>query len=148
MVSGALLHGWAGDYVNNGCGSRLEKLNNALLKYAEQHNEQLPEANGIDSLLVKLKPYLETERLFYSTPILVCPKGGAYERVPKQYEWNSKFSGVKLQDIDLEQFTFDVELINCPYHEGMGSRTSYMLTEFIKEVKNKNTPKKTSTVNE
>ena len=143
MSTGALLHGWAGGYVTNECEDRLALLNFSLIKYAEAHNNQLPEANDINALLVKIKPFAEKDKYFSLTRALLCPKGSAFEKFPKQYEWNSKFSGVKLQDINLEELTFDVELISCPYHKNMGNKYSFELIDKIKEAIKRKSKQKT-----
>jgi len=131
IVTGALVHGWGGFYVHMGCERRLEILNVALLEYVEQHCGQLPVAGNMESLLKELKPYLDEDRIRRLDPILVCPEGKAYERNPKGYKWNSKFSGVRLRDIDPEQLSLNTAPISCPYHPKFGNRAVYELQNRI-----------------
>ncbi len=141
IVTGALVHGSAGGYyVHVGCERRLEILNSALAEYADQHNGQLPKANGIGSILQELKPYIDKEQIRYSIPIDVCPLGGAYEREPKHYEWNTNFSGITLRDVDPDKFFHEVVPFSCPYHQKMGSRAVFTLKERIFDSKYKRTP--------
>jgi len=146
LFTGALVHGWAGGYVHGGCERRLEALNSALVEFAEKHNGHLPTADGMDALLKELKPYLDESHIRYSTPVDVCPLGGAYEREPKHYQWNTNFSGVTLRDIDPDQFFQDVVPVSCPYHQNMGSRAASTLTERIFDARYRRTPTTESTV--
>lgn len=131
VVTGAWVHGWAGGYIHMGCERRLEILNTALLEYVDNHHGQLPAADGMESLLKELKPYLADERIRYLDPINVCPLGNAYERNPKAYEWNSLYSGVRLADIDLDKFYKNIIPISCPYHPNFGRLATFKLSDRI-----------------
>jgi len=140
LATGALVHGWAGGYVHNGCQRRLEILNSALVEYADKHDGQFPTADGIEFLLEELEPHLSQDVIRYSVPLEVCPLGGAYERQPKSYVWDASFSGARLQDVDPNRFFQEKAPISCPYHEHMGGRAAFTLTERIFDARDSKDP--------
>jgi hypothetical protein len=128
IVAGSWVHGWAGGYIHSGCRKRLNILNDALLAYAEKHDEKLPEANSLDSLLEKLDPFISSNYLFDSVPLCICPVEDAYRLSPRPYQWNSHFSGKKLEDIDLDNLHEEAPL-TCLYHG-----TGWIYPEFVMHI--------------
>lgn len=122
LTTGALVSGWGGGHVRMACDGRLEVLSSALLDYAAKHEGKLPTADGMNVLLNELQPFVSQERARHYASIDVCPLGGAYERDPKHYVWNTNFSGASLHDIDLDRFSDGVVPITCPYHVNWGGR--------------------------
>lgn len=122
LTTGALVSGWGGGHVRMACDGRLKVLGSALLDYAAKHEGKLPTADGMNVLLNELQPFVSQKRARYYTSIDVCPLGGAYERDPKHYVWNTNFSGASLHDIDLDRFSDGVVPITCPYHVNWGGR--------------------------
>jgi hypothetical protein len=139
IATGAFVHGLAGGYVYRACEERLEILNSALIEYGKKHNGQLPTVDSIKPLLKKLNHYMPQYHMSYYTPIDICPIGGAFEREPKHYLWNTNFSGVLLQDIDPEIFYEQKTPIYCPYHEQMPWREAeYIYEKHMHNIKNGN----------
>jgi hypothetical protein len=122
MISGAYVHGWAGGYVNMACAHKRNKLIEAVFRYAQEHEQRLPAAQDIDGLIQALQPFLEAERSWsWRFPPAICPFGGAFERNPRKYQWNSDFARRSLGDIDPDKL-MDEWLIACPYHQRKGSQ--------------------------
>ena len=118
LFSGAFVHGWTGGYVYNGCARRIDILTEALFRYAESHDRKWPEAGSFGELMEKLSPYISEERFPYKQfPLEICPVGGAYERDPKPYIWNSDFSGKSMFDFSCEDMIIDHYPIMCGYHK-------------------------------
>ncbi|TKJ38828.1 MAG: hypothetical protein CEE38_03765 [Planctomycetes bacterium B3_Pla] len=118
-------------------------LNSALVEYAKEHDGRFPSADQLESILKALEPYFSQDRIRYSVLVAVCPLGGAYERHPKRYEWDTSFSGVSMRDIDPDQFFQEKVPFSCPYHEQMGSRATFTLTEQIFNARYSKDPNKT-----
>ena len=120
VVRGAYLHGWAGGYVQMDCMRRLDELTAAVCDYADAHGGSLPTATGIDELIDVVQPYLKNGvQRFRSIPRAICPVGGAFERTPQKYRWDSKLSGRKLTELN-EGTLMDEGMISCPYHQRQG----------------------------
>jgi hypothetical protein len=131
IFSGALSHGWAGGYVNEGCRERLTAIERAVAEYAQNHKGTLPEASSIEELMPRIQPYLHTEQVRYLCPLTVCPLGAAYERNPKSYVWNRRFSGVGAASVPEYPDKETDFLLTCPYHW----RTALMANrDFIEEI--------------
>jgi len=141
----ALVHGWCGGYVSNGCSDNLTTIYIALYNYAHEHDDRLPEAEDFHQLLEKIEPYIDKERIrFDYFPIGVCTIGGAYERNPKYYIWNKSFNGMSLDELRTldpdEIFRNDLDTpIECPYQERSGIRALYGLFEYIEEQEKEDT---------
>lgn len=133
LSSEALVHGWAGGYVHNGCRDRIEILTEALIKYGKNNERKFPEAESFDELMEKLSPYIEYERLLYKNiPLDTCPLGWAYEKVPESYTWNKKFSDKSIADFSYEDISNDISPIKCIYHKGYSSSQAiFMLLEYM-----------------
>jgi len=109
-VTNGLTHGWAGSYSS--CGKRLIRMKEALGSYARDHNDRLPEARNMDELREKLDPYVG----FHSDIYFVCSEYGLRERHPRQFVWNTRFSGARLSEV--EKLEKPEPLIVCPYFSG------------------------------
>jgi hypothetical protein len=59
IISGALSHGWTGDYVVKACNEKKDILTEALLKYTTQNNGKLPTANSMQELRPQIILYLK-----------------------------------------------------------------------------------------
>ncbi|NLU19660.1 MAG: hypothetical protein GXW89_03055 [Phycisphaerae bacterium] len=120
LASGAYLHGWAGGYVHMECTRKLDCLTEAVCDYADAHGGTLPSPADIDDLIRMVQPYLKEEGSYVysarSVSLAICPLGGAFERAPQKYQWNAKFSGGQLVEIN-EDALLAEGLITCPYHK-------------------------------
>ncbi|MBN1491662.1 MAG: hypothetical protein JXA69_17245 [Phycisphaerae bacterium] len=130
---GALVHGWAGGYVHRGCEERIELLCGALIEYSKKHDGRFPSADSIESLLPQLQPYLPKDRIHDLLPIDICPLGGAFERHPKPYEWDTTFSGIHVRSLDSAMFRENRSPFVCPYHRRAGTWGTFVLKKYVWE---------------
>jgi hypothetical protein len=131
VASGALSHGWAGGYVHGACDARMEAIANALAAYAKSHDGKLPKAASIEELIPKIQPDLDTKHFLYHSPVTVCPLGAAYERRPRPYEWNRRYSDAPAVSVpELPEAESDF-LLRCPYHKRAGLRGHLEFTRMM-----------------
>lgn len=113
IQKGAITHGWCGAYVRMECSRRLENLDCHLTRYALAHDSRLPIATNIAQLMAELEPIIAEDVTRFSESPFTCPMGAAYERNPKPYTWNPRFSGMSLTDAQLPT---KENAFTCPYH--------------------------------
>jgi hypothetical protein len=116
LWTGALVHGWGGGYVLGECERRLTALNAAVLDYAKDHGDRLPDVEDLDALFAAVGDYLDEDAVRFAGPPDVCPLGRAYDRRPERYVWDRAAAGMKIRDAvarALEEHQFPV---SCPYH--------------------------------
>ncbi len=116
ICTGALTHGLSGGYVTMECSRRLENLDCCLTRYAIAHDDRLPTATTIQELMQKLQPFVVEDRNGFAGSIFTCPLGAAFEKDPKPYTWNSRFSGMSLEDAQSPAAS-DNDAFMCPYHD-------------------------------
>jgi hypothetical protein len=64
-----------------------------------------------------VQPHLKPSKTFFRNfPPDVCPVGGAFERNPDKYQWDSSLSGRRLDEVDEDSLLFEGP-ITCPYHK-------------------------------
>jgi hypothetical protein len=105
LCSGALSHGWPGNYTHDYCRTKLSRLGMEVLKYARAHR-RLPEAEWVSALL------REHDR--WGEPRGVCPVGRLRTRQPESYRWNAELSGTPLDEVG--RLTEPEILLSCPHH--------------------------------
>lgn len=112
IVSRALSHGWTGPYSHAECTIHLVILGDALLKYAHEHGNHLPEGKDIDVIIHNLSPYIEKE--YNENYIQYCSILSCYYRYPDPYKWNLDMSGIDLKK--LQSMSPLTPVITCPFH--------------------------------
>lgn len=131
LARGAYVHGWAGGYVHIDCMRRLGRLTDAVCDYVDAHGGMLPAANDIDELAQVVRPYLDpANSRFTPGSAAVCPVGGAFERDPRKYFWDSRFSGRRITELGEDTLTLN-GLISCPYHERHGADSVIRVMESL-----------------
>jgi hypothetical protein len=114
VAKGALTHGWAGGHVKIACNARISSFAIALNKYAHENDNRYPMVNTFDELISILSPYIERTHFPFRSPVGICPIGSALEQTPRQYIWNAKLAGKK---IDMDELSDpNLSPIVCPYH--------------------------------
>lgn len=133
IATGALSHGKGGSYVTSGCDERIATIAKALFAYADRHDGNLPSASSLGELMPKIEPYINTKSLRYSSPVTVCPLGAAYDRHPRPYEWNPRYSNTPASKIpDFPDSESEV-LLQCPYHKWAGEHAQRWFRQIKKE---------------
>jgi len=116
VVANAMAHGWAGGYVNRGCGRQLGMLGDALIGYAQANGDKLPEAKTFSEMFVAVMPYLDPAKM--EEGIEICPIEDVFNRKPRTYIWNARFSGAALSAYAGQPL--DEPILRCPAVHDVG----------------------------
>jgi hypothetical protein len=97
FVLNVAVYGVIGHYVDHRCQAQISELHLALLRYAAEHDNCLPQASDYAELWPIIKPYVkEADANTIWERFDHCVIGHAQERNPRPFLWNKKFSGKEI----------------------------------------------------
>jgi hypothetical protein len=129
VAANALTHGWAGSYVNWGCQDNISRIAHALVRYAEEHDGKLPEAESTETLIEEIDPPLRETIKRYKRAVIICPIEAIYHKHPRPYEWNPSFSGLTLTEL----VSIDDYVLRCPARHTFGGSPTLYSKDLLKE---------------
>ena len=131
MLANAMTHGWAGGYVNRTCLNNMAEIGYGLVRYAEQNDGKLPEAESTEAVMQAIEPHFDEGSKCSREPSGICPVEEVYKRHPRPYEWNPSFSGVML--IELEEGDSNEPVLRCTTAHTFGESPAIYAKDLLKK---------------